>query len=286
MVWDGLVAVDLFLAGFGAWTFIFAILGKTQSDHASKAKLVGVIVAFVAVALGAVILAVDARGGLMNPLRYFNLFANFGSVMTWGVLLISLFLVGALVCGVLLIIKKQPPRILEILVAVPAVGVSVYTGILLSTAPAFPLWNIIALPAAFVVSAAYCGYAAFSLIERLMGIKESALPAVAQKSAFVLPVLEAIILVALVAIVSATQGSAAAAASASITGMLLGGHAFLFWGGVVVLGLAVPLVLAILRNRQGEGAPSWMGYVEWICILIGGFVFRYVIVVAAISMFV
>ena len=148
-------------------------------------------------ALGALILAVDARGGLLNPLRYFNLLGNFGSVMTWGVVLISLFLVGAFVCGVLLVLKRNVPRALEVVTAVLGVGVSLYTGVLLSTAPAFPLWNLAVLPVAFVVSAAYTGYAAYALAARFTLPSGTALPAWTGKVALALPVLEVVALVAL-----------------------------------------------------------------------------------------
>ena len=157
MVWDGIVACDLFFAGLGAWAFVFTVLAGGRGAAARKVKLIGMGTAFVAVALGALILAVDARGGLLNPLRYLNLLGNFGSVMTWGVVLISLFLASAFACLVLLALRKDPPRALELVGSALGVGVSLYTGVLLSTAPAFPLWNLAVLPAAFAVSAAYTG---------------------------------------------------------------------------------------------------------------------------------
>ena len=163
MVWDGIVAIDLFLAGMGAWTFIFAAFACGRDDAARKAKLAAVAVAVVAVGLGALILAVDARGGMMHPLRFVHLIGNLGSVMAWGVIFISLFLVGAIVCAGMMLAKKQPPRALEIVTAVLGLGVSLYTGVLLGTAPAFPLWSLAALPIAFLVSAAYTGYAAWGL---------------------------------------------------------------------------------------------------------------------------
>lgn len=285
MVWDGIVALDLFCAGLGAWTFVFTVLAASRDEAARKAKLVGVGVAFVAVALGALILAVDARGGLLHPLRYFNLLGNFGSVMTWGVVLISLFLVVAFVCIVMLVMKKNPPRALELIGAVLGVGVSLYTGVLLSTAPAFPLWSLTVLPAAFLVSAAYTGYAAYSLVDRFVGSEEQAAPSWLNKVGIALPVLEALLVVALVVVVSNIQGSAAFAATASVANLLSGPYALAFWGGIVGVGLVVPLALAVVRAKQGDEAASWMGAVEWACILVGGLVFRYVIVMAAVPLF-
>lgn len=285
MVWDGIVACDLFCAGLGAWTFIFSVLSAGKDERLRKAKLVGVIVAFALVALGALILAVDARGGLLNPLRYFNLLGNLGSVMAWGVILISLFLVGAFACAALLLAKRSVPRVLEAATALVAVGVSVYTGVLLSTSPAFPLWNLAVLPIAFVVSAAYTGYAAYALVARFTAPEGAGMPGWLGKAAVVLPVLEAIALAALVAVVSATQGSGAEAAAASVAGLVSGACALVFWGAVVAVGLVVPFVLAVVRARQGSSAPAWMGVVEWACILVGGFAFRYAVVMAAVPIF-
>lgn len=285
MVWDGIVACDLFCAGLGAWTFIFTVLSAGRDEAHRTAKLVGVVAAFALVALGALILAVDARGGLLNPLRYLNLLGNLGSVMTWGVILISLFLVGSFACGLLLLMKRSAPRALEAATAVLAVGVSLYTGVLLSTAPAFPLWNLAVLPAAFVVSAAYTGYAAYGLAARFANAEGQAAPAWMGKAGIVLPAAEALLVAALLAVVAATQGSAAPSAAASVAQLLTGAYAAAFWGGVVAVGLAAPCALAVARGRRGVGAPGWMGPVEWACILVGGLAFRYVVVMAAVPLF-
>ena len=285
MVWDGIVACDLFCAGLGAWTFIFTVLSAGRDEAHRTAKLVGVVAAFALVALGALILAVDARGGLLNPLRYLNLLGNFGSVMTWGVVLISLFLATAFACLVLLARREDPPRALELVGSALGVGVSLYTGVLLSTAPAFPLWNITVLPAAFVVSAAYTGYAAYGLAARFAGAEGQAAPAWMGKAGIVLPAAEALLVAALLAVVAATQGSAAPSAAASVAQLLTGAYAAAFWGGVVAVGLAAPCALAVVRGRRGVGAPGWMGPVEWACILVGGLAFRYVVVMAAVPLF-
>lgn len=284
MVWDGIVAIDLFMAGMGAWTFIFAAFACGRDDAARKAKLAAVAVAVVAVGLGALILAVDARGGMMHPLRFVHLIGNLGSVMAWGVIFISLFLVGAIVCAGMMLAKKQPPRALEIVTAVLGLGVSLYTGVLLGTAPAFPLWSLAALPIAFLVSAAYTGYAAWGLATRVAG-GGSAAPSWVSRAALVLPVAEAAALILLLAVVSGTAGSGAAAAAASVANLVSGSQAVVFWGGVVAVGLVAPLALAVLRQRQGDKAPAWYGLAEWVCILVGGFAFRYAVVMAAVPIF-
>jgi formate-dependent nitrite reductase membrane component NrfD len=54
-----------------------------------------------------------------------------------------------------------------------------------------------------------------------------------------------------------------------------GHYAPLFWGGLVVVGLAVPLVLEVLLH-----GTRTLGAISAVLVLIGGFVLRYVIVMA------
>lgn len=284
MVWDGLVAFDLFFAGMGAWAFIFAALTIRRCDETHRVRLAAYTVALVAVAFGAVILAIDAKGGLNNPLRYLGLLSNFGSAMAWGVVLITLFMLGDLICVVLLACKRAVPRALEIVVAVVGVGVSLYTGVLLGSAGAFPLWNLGVLPCVFLVSAAYTGYAACRLTVRLAGGKDAVeQPAWLDKVAVALPVVEAVALVVLLVVVAQTGGSAALAAAASVANLVSGSCAVAFWGGAVAVGLVVPCALAIARLRGF--APTWADLAECACVLVGGLVFRYAIVVAAVAVF-
>ncbi len=43
--------------------------------------------------VGLVLLMFDAKAGLHNPLRFALLLANFGSVMTWGVVILAAFVI-------------------------------------------------------------------------------------------------------------------------------------------------------------------------------------------------
>ena len=101
----------------------------------------------------------------MNPLRFFGLVANLGSVMAWGVIILSAFLVVSIVDLIVLLVKKSTPKALDVVGAVLAVCVAAYTGVLLGDAGvAFPLWNMAVLPILFIVSAASTGIAVTLLI--------------------------------------------------------------------------------------------------------------------------
>lgn len=285
MVWDGLVAVDLFCAGLGAWMFIFMALASWKNEDKPLVKTVGYLVAAVLVALGALILAVDAKGGFYDPVRYFYLLSNFGSVMTWGVVFISLFLVAAAAAVAMLLAKKRVLRVIEWVGIACGAGVSVYTGVLLGVSSAYPLWNMPMLPLVFLVSAAYCGWAAYALVAKLCDGDAYAAPAWFGKTALALPVLEALAVAVLIAVTGASGGSDAVAAAATVAALVSGSYAPLFWVGLVGIGLVVPFALQLVSLRGGSEAPAWMGYVIWACVLVGGFVLRYLVVVAAVPLF-
>ena len=97
-------------------------------------------------------LDVYKRQGLHNPLRFFWLIANPGSVMTLGVYFICVFMPVALVSALLEVLKKPVPKWLTWVGIVFAFAVAAYTGFLLGVVKAFPLWNNAVLPILFVVS--------------------------------------------------------------------------------------------------------------------------------------
>ena len=155
MVWDGFVAFYLFLAGLGAGAFVLGVLAGWAKNPAPRMKKIAFLVVLVTVAVGTLVLVFDAKAGLGNPMRFFLLVTNLSSVMAWGVIILSAFLVVAFVDLVILMVKKKTPKALDIVGLALFGCVAAYTGVLLGDAGvAFPLWNMAVLPILFVVSAA------------------------------------------------------------------------------------------------------------------------------------
>ena len=150
MVWDGIIATYLFLAGLGAGAFAFAALVGFVKPDAVKLRTIGYVIAPIAVGVGTVLLMVDAKAGLMNPLRFFGLLGNFSSIMAWGVVILIAFMAVSVISLVVMIVKKGTPKALDVVGLVCAVAVAVYTGMLLGDAPGFPLWNPVVLPLLFL----------------------------------------------------------------------------------------------------------------------------------------
>ena len=251
MVWDAIIAIYLFLAGLGAGAFVLGALTNWAKTPAPTMKKIAFIVAPVAVAVGTLMLVVDAHAGLMNPLRFFGLVANLGSVMAWGVIILSAFLVVSIVDLIVLLVKKSTPKALDIVGAVLAVCVAAYTGVLLGDAGvAFPLWNMAVLP--------WLG-----------------------KAGLVLPVLELALVIALLAVAGMAGGSAGAAGAASVANLVSGPYAVAFWRGFVVIGLAVPFVLELMSHRGSQSKALPMAGEA--CVLVGGFMLRYLVIMAAVA---
>ena len=73
MVWDAFLAVYLFLAGLGAGAFVLGALTNWAKTPAPRMKRIAFVIAPVAVAVGTLVLVVDAKAGFSNPLRFFRL---------------------------------------------------------------------------------------------------------------------------------------------------------------------------------------------------------------------
>ncbi len=280
MVWNGIIAGYLFLAGVGAGSFAFAAMAGWKDPEARKLKMAGMIIGFLCVAVGTLMLVVDAKAGLHNPLRFIMLLTNFNSVMAWGTVILSVFLLVAFVEIVLLWKTKSTPKWLDVVGVVLAVCVAAYTGVLLSASPAYPLWNFPLLPLLFLVSAAATGFAAcelagYALDRAALGRVE--LPAWVSVA---LPAAEAVLVVVLLAVTGSAGGVAAEAGAATVATLLGGSYASLFWA-FVVLALAAPLCISAvaLAKKLPLGAAS---AASWVCVLVGGFMLRYLVVMAAV----
>ena len=251
-----------------------------KDPEARKLKMAGMIIGFLCVAVGTLMLVVDAKAGLHNPLRFIMLLTNFNSVMAWGTVILSVFLLVAFVEIVLLWKTKSTPKWLDVVGVVLAVCVAAYTGVLLSASPAYPLWNFPLLPLLFLVSAAATGFAAcelagYALDRAALGRVE--LPAWVSVA---LPAAEAVLVVVLLAVTGSAGGVAAEAGAATVATLLGGSYASLFWA-FVVLALAAPLCISAvaLAKKLPLGAAS---AASWVCVLVGGFMLRYLVVMAAV----
>lgn len=307
MIWGAEIAWYLFLAGLGAGAYATAAWLAWKRPEAKIAQRWGRIIAPVVVAIGLVLLMVDASAGIKNPLRFFLLVTNLSSVMAWGVIILSAFMVVAVAGLVLNVAGKRNPRWLDAVGSVLALAVAAYTGVLLGASPAFPLWNPVLLPVLFVVSAASTGIAAVLLAAQVRAAGEMGELAALKRFHGTLPLVELALVVVLLLVTNGVAGSsasaAAAAGAASVANLVSGGYAVLFWAGFMIVGLLVPIGVDAFGSRVRRrvkatagtdgsaavavvveaAAPSvGLEVAAEVGILVGGFLLRFLIVAAAV----
>lgn len=283
-IWGSIIAWYLFLAGLGAGAFATSAFLGWRHPEATSMRKVGHVIAPVVVAVGLVLLMVDAEAGLHNPLRFFYLLSNFGSVMTWGVVFLSLFMIIAIAALVLDILKKNVPTWLDIAGVVMAFAVAVYTGALLGVCNTFPLWNTALLPILFLVSAMSAGAASVLLVAVVKHADEFNRVGVLKKFHFCLPIIELILVASLLFITSFNSP----AGFESVMNLVVGEYALPFWLGLVVIGLIMPtaletwLLFFTAKEFEESRKAHWISFVSDVGVLVGGFLLRLLIVAAAV----
>jgi polysulfide reductase chain C len=157
----------------------------------------------------------------------------------------------------------------KILAGIFAFAQSIYTGFAVSYVSAIKLWNSAILPILFVV----CGFSGGMAV--LLGISlggsESQLALMENITRITLIAFAVILIVYLW---NATYSNAAAKDAVA---RLLGGNiAVIFWIGVVVLGVLIPIAISISTYFMGESSTALL-LTAVVTEIIGGLALRYVI---------
>ena len=283
MVWGPMIAWYLFLAGASAGAFLTSAFVEVKYPESVKMRVAGRIIAPIFLGIGLVMLMLDAEAGLHNPLRFFWLIANPGSVMTLGVYFICVFMPVALVSALLEVLKKRVPKWLTWIGIVFAFAVAACTGFLLGVVKAFPLWNNAVLPILFVVSALSAGLAATSLVGLLVDRERFEQMWLIKKSHVILSAIEMVVLATMLVIVSA--GSVEGAAS--VYSLVAGQYAPAFWGGIVLLGLVAPFIIEgypvfITKRVETSMTSMVVSVIGEAGVLVGGFMLRLLVVLSAL----
>ena len=282
--WDWRIAADLFLGGAGVGAFLWAVLNSLyHKDKYPAISKTGAVLSPVLVMLGLLLMMTE----LGHPLRMWRTITgfNFSSAMSWGGPFQALLLgIGVVYAYLWIRPRSKELRNLVGIVGIPvALFVGVYHGWLLSGLVARPLWNTGLIIMIAMLSFVTTGMAAVLLITCLfakspLGEGSSAAPRSARTILSVALALQVIVLLAWW--ISLSGGSsdargAIAALSATYSG--------LFWWVSVGLGLIVPIVLYLidksLRPKEAAGINGPLTVLASILILVGGFVFRYILVI-------
>lgn len=294
--WKAIIAIYLYLAGMGAGSFIIAMLihwlgVQLNPLPVPSIKFLGqnldlmrapIFWGPIMVAIGAPFLILD----LGIKWRFF--YACLNPRTSWvarGFIILSVFIV----LGLALFVKSLVPfqwlhpesslwLIPEGIAIVFAIATALYTGILLKATKSVPLWNTPLLPLLFLASALSTG--SMSIILSTLGTGVIAYDSGAMKTLMygeqMLVVFEGIILYLFL---SRTY-RASEQGKDSVRLLLAGNMRFLFWQGIVLLGLLFPIVLEWISKYYQNAAIL---FVAGVSLLTGGFFLRLGILRAGIK---
>lgn len=275
LVWDWIIAVYLFLAGMSAGATLIAVYLKRNVVEGCPSKN-GIIRATAIIApLGIIIGLLILVFHLTKPLSFWKIMINFNptSVMSMGVILFQIYMMVlfAWLAGIflkdiqhfgakyldkipgantLLGLTRRFDGALEITLAILALMLAAYTGFLLSALKTYPMLNNPVLPILFLLSSLSSGAAA-CLLFGVIGFKEPInSPSVKSIHRFERPLVlfELFVLFAFFSGLYFGGGQKELSVIQAIGG---GFWSDWFWGGVIGLGMILPLLM------NAFGPSSW-----------------------------
>lgn len=309
-VWEFLIVNYLFLGGLSAGLYFVSALATWLNDYPRLARW-GALLAPWPVSLGSVLLIFD----LGKPLRFWKLFFAFrwqspmsiGSWLLVGFTLLSLVYLwawlepserSALVARIPQKLRDRLPvklqawlthdlsvwrRELAMLGFPVAVGVGIYTGVLLGAVQARPFWNTNLVAQMFLFSALSTGTATLMLV-RLFDTPKPELKEL--RFLYSLDIC-LILLEFFIVLPYLIHGELSILAVKEALALVLGGaYTFAFWGLFLVAGLLTPLLIELWEFKPvllGRGelhiSQRWATTAAGL-VIFGGYVLRYVFVFA------
>ncbi|MBE3553852.1 MAG: polysulfide reductase NrfD [Thermicanus sp.] len=239
MVWGSIIAWYLFLAGVSAGAYCTAVWVGWKFPQSVTIQRAGYYVAPPLMAVGLLLLMIDAEAGLFHPWRFLYLYTKPDSMMSIGTYIISIFMLITLYQAYLTFQGKKAPGWLTGVGLLFAFGTAAYTGLLIGVVKAVPLWNTSILPVLFTVSALSTGIAITVLLATLMDKNACSQLISLKKIHFGLMILEVILIFIMLYITSAANETA----FQSVMSLLAGEWSLWFWIGLIVVGLLIPLLL-------------------------------------------
>lgn len=285
--WEAPIVIYLFLGGLGGGIFFLAsVFDLIVAPGCGPLFFAPVFFALAALALGCFFLVFE----LGQPPVFWRVFTTKTAIIKWGAVLLSVAMIFGFVWwlsylyllgwewAVALASALAGIRPLMIGVAgVAGFGIMVYTGVMLSTLKAHAFWATPALPVLFTVSALSTACAAIALslggavdAAGLGLLVEELIREIVHIADIVLVIAEIVVLLVMVL---SFYGAGNVTAQKVAARWVRGRTAPLFWGGMVVGGLLLPLALYL----AGAGTAA-SEIVAPVLVLCGGLLLRYLCV--------
>ncbi|MCL1038940.1 cytochrome c nitrite reductase subunit NrfD [Shewanella corallii] len=280
LVWHWPIAIYLFLAGMSAGAIFFAILLRyfCLGQDAWKSNFVraACLIAPLAIWAGLGILVID----LTKPFDFWKIlvFYNPLSVMSLGVMVLMVFQVFMFAWLALLFARpltrltasrmpfigkflawlKPHEASITGLTMILSLSLGAYTGFLLSALPGYPLLNNPVLPVLFLMSGLSSGAAGALLLGVLMKGRPDS-----KEVKFIHKIEIPLILIELLVIFTFFAGlvlSGGAKLEAAGNALGQGFWGWIFWGGIIGLGLSLPLAMNLFMTASAQRRFSYVAF--------------------------
>ncbi len=276
LVWGESIAIYLFLLGISAGGTMISILLKRRGllgENLAESNILrcNAILAPITIMIGLILLIFH----LVRPWTFWYLMFNYQphSIMSIGVMLFQVYM--ALLCLwiaiifkelILSIVRKIVPKlenfvakaidffakfnsVIETILLLVSIALGAYTGFLLSALVSYPMLNNPVLPILFLISGTSSGIAAIMLFTLLFTKEKTTSKAMSYLHSLELPVVcsELFLLFAFFFGLYLGGGQKTVSMYTAIGG---GFWSYVFWIGVVGIGLILPLSLTLMANEK------------------------------------
>jgi formate-dependent nitrite reductase membrane component NrfD len=155
-----------------------------------------------------------------------------------------------------------------VLAGLNALGVGIYGGFIMNYVKGIPFWNQGLLPVVIILAGVADGFGLIIGIDLAGGDASIAWAEVGSRYLLMINVL-------LIVTYLISAGYTSAVAKLSIQELLKGPLAFVFWGGLIILGLAIPAAVSLVGLVGGEEASSVLLIVAIAAHTLGAFSLKY-----------
>jgi formate-dependent nitrite reductase membrane component NrfD len=251
VIWDPLlIGPFLWLAGLaGMGSVAYVLLRQAKVDNLKAFSWV-LFISIVA-ALVFVVADLSRPWNVVNAVTTSFFTGEFGLFRSW--MAVGIMLISVATVLLFLVVLRHTTNIktlnavvdagwFGVLLAAVGVLVTIYSGFLIAAAPGIPFWNTALIPVLWILSASVCALALTELM-----IHRDDITRFIVRTGSGLKVAE---LIAVLALVNLAIYGGTTAAKISGWALAYGPLAPAFWGGVVAVGMLIPLVIGLISWRR------------------------------------
>jgi formate-dependent nitrite reductase membrane component NrfD len=280
VIWDPLlIGPFLWLAGLaGMGSVAYVLLRQAKVDNLKAFSWV-LFISIVA-ALVFVVADLSRPWNVVNAVTTSFFTGEFGLFRSW--MAVGIVLISVATVLLFLVVLRHTTNIkmlnavvdagwFGVLLAAVGVLVTIYSGFLIAAAPGIPFWNTALIPVLWILSASVCALALTELM-----IHRDDITRFIVRTGSGLKVAE---LIAVLALVNLAIYGGTTAAKISGWALAYGPLAPAFWGGVVAVGMLIPLAIGLISWRREN---KLLLATAAILALIGALILRIVVIQAGV----